>query len=47
MRGGFTFIQDPKNPSSNISHPNPNPNSNPATSCANKRKRNLPGNPGK
>ncbi|XP_049378814.1 zinc finger protein BALDIBIS [Solanum stenotomum] len=45
MRGGFTFIQDPKNPSTNINHPNPNPNSNPDVSCANKRKRNLPGNP--
>ncbi|XP_055835010.1 zinc finger protein BALDIBIS [Solanum dulcamara] len=46
MRGGFTFIQDPKNPSTNINHPNPNPNSsNPVASSANKRKRNLPGNP--
>ncbi|KAM3399081.1 zinc finger protein BALDIBIS [Capsicum galapagoense] len=44
IRGGFTFIQDPKNPSSNISH-NPNPNPNPTASSANKRKRNLPGNP--
>ncbi|PHT35172.1 Protein indeterminate-domain 2 [Capsicum baccatum] len=44
IRGGFTFIQDPKNPSSNTSH-NPNPNPNPTASSANKRKRNLPGNP--
>ncbi|CAN4119367.1 unnamed protein product [Withania somnifera] len=43
MRCGFTFIQDPKNPSSNINH-NPNPKPNPAAST-NKRKRNLPGNP--
>ncbi|TMW84735.1 hypothetical protein EJD97_024513 [Solanum chilense] len=45
IRGGLTLIQDPKNPSTNINHPNPNPNSNLDVSSANKRKRNLPGNP--
>ncbi|CAN4120335.1 unnamed protein product [Withania somnifera] len=46
MRGSFTFIQDPKNPSSNSNiYHYPNPNSNPAASSTNKRKRNLPGNP--